>query len=243
MDPTEWQAFLERTRDKWREVPGTRQERVFSADLLALDDASLLAYWERGREDTTVPEVRGWFQDLYRDRLTGLEVADVGPGIGVDGFFFASRGARVTFVDIVDDNLRLLERIGRLKGLDVETVLADDIFDIRLPHEVDVLLFVGSLHNAPFEISRREAASLVRWLRPGGLVLMLAYPRERYEALGATSFEEFGRRCDGERTPWVEWYDDDKVRRLFGPEFTLNWSRNFGQDGIEFNWFELTRRR
>src|SRR5687767_6719645 len=125
MDPSEWQAFIARTRDKWREVPGTRQERVFSANLLALDDGSLLAYWERGREETTVPAVRGWFQDLYQDRLSGLDVADVGPGIGIDGFFFASHGARVTFVDIVGDNLRLLERIGRLKGLAVETVLAD----------------------------------------------------------------------------------------------------------------------
>ena len=49
--------------------------------------------------------------------------------------------------------------------------------------------------------------------------------------------------CDGERTPWVEWYDDDKVARLFGPDLSLNWSRNFGHDGIEFNWFELTRQR
>ena len=67
MDPSQWQAFIERTRDKWREVPGTRMDRVFTADLLALDDAALLAYWEGGREATTVPEVRGWFQDLYRD--------------------------------------------------------------------------------------------------------------------------------------------------------------------------------
>ena len=102
--------------------------------------------------------------------------------------------------------------MSRLKGLEVETCLADDVFDIRLPHEVDVLLFVGSLHNAPFEFSRLEAASLARWLRPGGLVLMLAYPRERYEALGATSFEEFGRLCDGERTPWIR-----VVRRRQGP--------------------------
>ena len=200
MDPSQWPAFIERTRDKWREVPGTRQERVFTADLLALDDASLLAYWERGRQETTVPDVRGWFQDLYRDRLAGLDVADVGPGIGIDGFFFASHGARVTFVDIVADNLQLLARLGRLTQLTVETCLAEDVFDIRLPHEVDVLLFVGSLHNAPFALSQREAASLTRWLRPGGLVLMLAYPRERYEALGATSFEEFGRLCDGDRT-------------------------------------------
>jgi len=230
MDPSQWQAFIERSREKWREVPGTRQDRVFSADLLGWDDAAL-------------PEVRGWFQALYRDRLAGLRVADVGPGLGVDGITFASHGARVTFVDIVADNIRLLQRLCRLKGVEADFYTATDVFDMHLPHEVDVLLFVGSLHNAPFEISRREAASLARWLVPGGLALMLAYPRERCEALGATSFEEFGRLCDGERTPWVEWYDDDKVRRLFGPDFELNWSRNFGDEGIEFNWFELSKHR
>src|SRR5688572_5931901 len=122
MDPSEWPAFIARTRDKWLGVAVTRQERIFSVDLLALDDASPLAYWERGRQETTVPELRGWFQDLYKDRLAGLDVADVGPGIGIDGFFFASHGTRITFVDIVEDNLRVLERVARLKRLNVETV-------------------------------------------------------------------------------------------------------------------------
>ncbi len=243
MEPSEWHAFIERSRDKWREVPGDRQERVFSRDLLSWDDEALLAYWERGRVETSIPDVRGWFQDLYRDRLSGLDVADVGPGLGMDGIFFASHGARVLFADIVADNIRLLERLCALKRVRAEFHTVDDVFDVRLPHEVDVLLFVGSLHHAPFAISQREAAAFARWLRPGGLALMLAYPKERYDAMGVRSFEEFGRLCDGERTPWAEWYDDDKVRALFGPDFTLNWSRNFGRDAMEFNWFELARRR
>jgi 2-polyprenyl-3-methyl-5-hydroxy-6-metoxy-1,4-benzoquinol methylase len=234
-------TFLARTRDKWRELPGTRYDRVFSADLLAWSDDDLRAFWLRGRRETVVPAVRGWFQDLYRDRLQGLAVADVGPGLGFDGIFFAKHGAHVVFVDIVRDNLRLLERLAGLNGVAAEYVLADDVCNIQLPHAVDALLCVGSMHNAPFELSRRELASLTRWLRPGGLALMLAYPRERYEALGCTSFEEFGRKCDGDRTPWCEWYDDEKIRRLFGPAFRLEWSRSFGEGGIEFNWFELTK--
>jgi SAM-dependent methyltransferase len=238
----DWQAaYLARTREKWRELPGTRQGRVFSSDLLTWPDDELLAYWERSRQETTGPEVRGWFQELYRDRLRGRRVADVGPGLGIDGFFFARHGAQVTFVDIVADNLRLLERLAALQGLTADYLLIEDPFDIRLPHDVDALLCVGSMHNAPFEMSRRELASLARGLRTGGQALLLAYPRERYEALGCTSFEEFGRKCDGDRTPWCEWYDDDKVRQLFGPAFRLEWSRNFGQDGVEFNWFELTK--
>src|SRR4051812_33671703 len=159
MEPSQWPAFIERSREKWREVPGDRQVRVFSRDLLSWDDAALLAYWERGRAQTSGADVRGWFQERYRDRLRGLDVADVGPGLGVDGIFFASHGARVLFADIADDNIRLLARLCALKQIEAEFHTIDDVFDVRLPHDVDVLLFVGSLHHAPFAISEREAAS------------------------------------------------------------------------------------
>jgi hypothetical protein len=95
--------------------------------------------------------------------------------------------------------------------------------------------------NAPFDFTQGQLKSMLTFLRPGGKALMLGYPKERYIQLGARSCEEFGKMTDGERTPWCEWYDDEKIRSLFGPDFSLNWSRNFGQDDIEFNWFDLTK--
>ncbi len=229
-------------KKKWREIPATRQERLMSAQMLELSDAELLEYWEECRRQTTTPQVRGWYHEVYADSFRGMQLADVGPGVGVDGIYFAQRGARVTFVDIVRDNLKLIERVCRLKGIEAEYYFVEDFFNYNFAHDFDVYTFIGSMHNAPFEFSRKQVAALMSHLRPGGRVVMLAYPKERYEACGARDFAEFGRLCDGERTPWCEWYDDEKIGKLFGEGFVLNSSRNFGTDDIEFNLFDLTKK-
>lgn len=237
--PEEFALML---REKWREIPATRQERLFSTELLDWSDRLLLGFWDECRRQTMTSEVRGWYHEKYKDMLAGKTMADVGPGMGIDGMFYASYGAKVTFVDIVEDNLKLLERICKLKGIEAEYYYIDDFFDFNFAHDFDVFSFIGSMHNAPFEFSKKEATAMMKFLKPGGKILMLAYPRERYIACGAKSFVEFGQKCDGERTPWCEWYDDEKMKQLFGPEFELDFSQNFGHQGIEFNFFEMTKK-
>jgi radical SAM superfamily enzyme YgiQ (UPF0313 family)/SAM-dependent methyltransferase len=234
-------SFENQLRNKWQEIPATRQDRAFSSDLLNWPDDKLLEYWEECRRQTTAPSVRGWFQDLYRDDFVGQSIADVGPGVGVDGIYFAQRGAHVTFVDIVEDNLKLLKRICTLKGITADYYFIDDFFSYNFEKKFDAFLFIGSMINAPFDFTQRQLQAMLQFLRPSGKVLMLGYPKERYVQLGARNCEEFGKLTDGERTPWCEWYDDDKIRALFGPEFKLNWSRNFGAENNEFNWFDLTK--
>jgi len=240
--PSNFFQFSKQVRQKWRELPTTRQGRIYSTDMLNWPDDRLLAHWEECRKQTCTPEVRRWYQNLYKDTFTDCDIADIGPGIGIDGIYFAQHGARVTFVDIVEDNLKLLERICRLKGINAEYYYIDDFFNYHFEHEFDVFMFIGSMHNAPFEFSQRQAEAMTPFLRVGGKIVMLAYPKERYLKLGARNFADFGKMTDGERTPWCEWYDDEKIKALFGPGFCLNWSRNFGKDGIEFNWFDLTKK-
>jgi len=241
MISNEQQRFDTQLREKWREIPATREGRMFSSDLLTIGDAALLEYWDRCRAETCTPEVRGWYQDLYTEKLAGAAVADVGPGIGLDGIWFAQHGARVTFVDIVEDNLKLLRRLCELKGVTASFYYVDDFFTYRFPMTFDCLLCIGSLINAPFDFTKRQVDALSPFLRLGGKVLMLGYPRERFEASGARDGAEFAATTDGPRTPWVEWYDDDKIRALFGPDYRLCWSRNFGYQPTDFNWFDLTK--
>src|SRR4029077_12683668 len=132
------------------------QDRQFSAEILARTDGELLEYWEECKRKTCTPEVRGWYQEVYKDRFKGLEVADVGPGVGLDGIFFAEHGAHITFVDIVEDNLKLLERICRLKGIAADFYFVDDFFNFRFKRKFHVFLAVGSLINAPFEFTQRQ---------------------------------------------------------------------------------------
>jgi tetratricopeptide (TPR) repeat protein len=237
----DYQGFSSRLREKWIEVPGTRQGRVFSSEMLQWPDDQLLSFWEDCKKETCVLEVRGWYQNVYKDMFRGCNIADVGPGVGLDGIFFAQHGANVTFVDIVEDNLKLLERICKLKGIEAKYYYIDDFFNFNFEDNFDAFLFVGSLINAPFDFTQRQVKAMTSFLKTGGKIAMLAYPEERYEQSGARDFAEFGKMTDGERTPWCEWYDDEKISALFGNDIMLEWSRDFGKDNAEFNWFDLTR--
>lgn len=233
--------LIERMRDKWREVPSTRQDRIFSIDAMRMNDTELLSWWEECRTETCGPEVRGWYQELYKDTFRGKTIADIGPGIGLDGIFFIENGANVTFVDIHRDNLLLLERICRLKGLEAEFYYIDDFEKYSFPHVFDAFLAIGSLINAPFEFTQKQIGALVPFLKPGGMVLWLGYPHERFVDSGAADGAEFAKTTDGERTPWVEWYDKTKISLLFGNDFTVSLEVNFGAGLAEFNVFQLDR--
>lgn len=241
MNKDKYQSFSGELRNKWRELPSTRQGRNFSSEMLKWSDEKLLDYWEQCKLETDVLSVRGWFQELYKEKLSGCTVADVGPGVGIDGIYFAEHGAKVTFVDIVEDNLKLIERVCNLKNIKADFYYVDDFFNYKFKNKFDVFTFIGSMHNAPFEFSKKQVAGLTQFLNDNGKVLMLAYPKERFIESGARDFEEFGKMTDGERTPWCEWYDDSKIEDLFGENFRLMWSRNFGKDNIEFNWFDITK--
>lgn len=241
LSPEFVQIFAGRLREKWREMPAGLESRALSSDLLGLSDWELLRRWEIHREETSTPEVRGWYQQKYKDALRGRRVLDFGCGFSVDGIFFAQAGAEVTFADIVEDNLVVLKRITAQKGVAADFYFVDDFFQFRFSNSFDVMLFLGSIHNAPFEFARREVGALLDFLRPGGMALMLAYPKERYVRSGTRNFEEFGRLTDGERTPWCEWYDEEKARALFGARMNLRWSTKFGRCGDDFVWFELER--
>lgn len=226
-------------RNKWKEIPSTRMGRIESKELLKMSDSELLSYWNVCKDELNVPEVRGWYQELYKESFTGKKIADVGPGIGLDGIFFAENGASVTFVDIVQSNLDVIERVCNLKGITASFYFVDDFFKYNFEHNFDVFMFIGSMHNTPFEFSKKQVSALMQYLNKDGKVMMLAYPKSRYEDSGAKDFKEFGKMTDGDRTPWCEWYDSKKIKQLFGKNFQLIFSKDFGKNNREFNWFEL----
>ena len=75
-------------------------------------------------------------------------------------------------------------------------------------------------------------------LKPGGRWMELVYPRERWLREGALPFEEWGRLTDGDRTPWVEWYDIEKVRRRLFPA-PLRTLLDFEFCSHNYRWFDL----
>jgi SAM-dependent methyltransferase len=242
----DFNSFLAILVEKWREVPGSTQERVYSASFLDRPDGEFHAAWQALYDNNCAGQgytVRGWYHDLYTPLAAqGGRWLDVGSGMGYDGVYFARCGARVTFLDIVADNLRIIERVCSQEGITgVDFKLMDSMESLSALGQFDNILAVGSLINAPYELMCAERSSLASHLATGGRWLELCYPKERWAREGALPFSQWGKRTDGERTPWVEWYDEPKLRATLAPHnFDTILATNFHDD--DFNWFDLVKR-
>jgi 2-polyprenyl-3-methyl-5-hydroxy-6-metoxy-1,4-benzoquinol methylase len=244
----DWSRPYDTLRRKWIEVPlDVNGERIKTSELLRLPDQELLKVWSTARDkDGQGPgfAVRGWYRTLYADFVRGKRLIDVGSGLGFDSITFAQYGANVTFVDLAQTNLLVLQRLCDLLGVRERTTFLymEDVSSLEaLPRDFDVVLAVGSLHNAPFEVMKPEVLEIVRHLKLGGRWLQLAYPKTRWIREGALPFDEWGERTDGAGTPWEEWYDVPKLLELLTPaKFDLVFYCEF--HNADFNWFDLILR-
>ncbi len=236
-------------RRKWSKVPlkPTIGSRRKTDELLAIPDEELLGLWCKSREVQTTETgfaTRGWYHLLYAAGFRGKKVLDIGCGLAFDGITFAQHGARVTFVDIVETNLEVVRRLCKIFGLhDVYFLYMRDVESLSpLEVDFDVVMCIGSLHNAPCEVIRPEAQELLRHLQIGGRWIQLAYPKTRWLREGRLPFDTWGVRTDGPGTPWVEWYDLPKLLRLLQPaRFDVVLHMEFGNSN--YNWFDLVHRQ
>ncbi|MBN1397651.1 MAG: class I SAM-dependent methyltransferase [Bacteroidetes bacterium] len=232
-------------RNKWFEVPAG-SGRSSSKEILSFDDDHLLNWWLNTRKEACEGDefsVRGWYHLLYKDVLRGKKVLDVGSGLGIDGITFAQNGAKMTFLDIVEENLAVIRRLCRLMDIkNAEFCYLNSIDTLAsLPSDFDVVWCQGSMINASFELMREESKILLEHLPTGGRWIELAYPKERWEREGNLPFSEWGKKTDGELTPWVEWYNLDKLlARLDSAKFDVVFHLNFHDN--DFNWFDLRRK-
>ena len=239
---TNWHDTVWLVREKWAEVPSGDQRRIFSEDLLGMTDRDLEAFWSDAvRQDTEGEGFgrRGWYHALYSPQLAGKKCLDVGCGLGISSLMFARAGARVTFVDIVEDNVRVVERLCRIFGLEASFLHIASLDDLgALPDDFDAILALGSLHHAPLSVVKQEVDVLLPHLRDGGRWLHLTYPRARWFREGSLPFSQWGKKTDGERTPWAEYHDLDKMHFLFSDvdarlRFGCEWHNQ------DFNWFDF----
>jgi 2-polyprenyl-3-methyl-5-hydroxy-6-metoxy-1,4-benzoquinol methylase len=237
----EWASPYEVLRRKWGTIP-CGQTRIESRDLLRLGDRELLEAWNRAYHGiSTGPYygISGWYHDLYRPQLFGRKVLDLGCGMAVSSIHFAEHGARVVFADIVEDNVRVVERLCALKGIAGEFLYIEDQQSLaQLPHDFDAVLAIGSLINAPTEVIREEVQALLPHLKTGCRWLHFAYPKTRWVREGMPRFSQWGEMTDGPGTPWMEYHEWETLVHLFAPTpielvFGCEWHDH------DFNWFDF----
>jgi len=232
-------------RRKWGEVPFSRLERRMSADLLSLSDEQIIEKWREGYLGSSIGaafSVRGWYQTLYLDAFRGKKILDVGCGLAPDTVLFAQHGAVVTFLDIIESNVRFVERVCQIERIpNCSFCYMEDLNSLEmLPYDFDVIYCCGSFINAPLEVSRMEAQAILKHLPVGGRWIELAYPKSRWEREGRSSEKEWGVRTDG-GAPWMEWHDLNKVDYMLAPAaFDVVLALEFHNS--DFNWFDLIRR-
>jgi 2-polyprenyl-3-methyl-5-hydroxy-6-metoxy-1,4-benzoquinol methylase len=238
--PSGWEDPLKVLRKKWSEIPAG-DRRQASRELLRRSDSEIVSEWERARKNDVEGagfSIRGWYHELYRSMMLGKRLLDVGCGMGLSTLPFAEMGAHVIFTDIIPENVELVRRLCRIKGISADFLVVYRFEDLdRLP-DVDVVTAIGSLMYAPLAITHAEVTLLKTHLRPGGRWLHLAYPRSRWEQEGKTSFAEWGEQTDGPGTPWMEYHDRSKMLWLFEPSeirilFECEWHDR------AYNWFDI----
>jgi len=209
-----------------------------TTDLELLDDVRLLETWKQASKEGA--EVREWYRILYAPILKEKVMLDVGSGFGIDSIGFAQSGARVTFLDIVESNLRVLRRVCGLLGLrNVDFCYLQDSRSLARLGAFDVVWCQGSMICAPFEVARGESQELLKHLRPGGRWIELAYPKVRWEREGRLPFDKWGSKTDAS-APWMEWYDLEKLKKRLEPA-KFRTVLEFEFHNRDFNWFDLVR--
>jgi len=234
--------FLE-NKNKWLTMPaGRRAQNV--EQLLELNDDQLysqyLSYTKFWIEE------RGWEYKRYSKLFKDKDVVEVGSGLGFDGMIYQNFAKSWTYVDISEKQIEFVKRINKVF---LKEKFSEDKFDYVLlkdpetqdmPKQFDALYSHGVLHHVPLDFAKKEFENFNRFLKNNADVVLLMYPKERWEDCGKPSFERFGDFTDF-GCPWAEYYDSEKIYDLVGKEFEIIEEIPWGAMNREFINFELKK--
>ena len=204
----------------WASPPVDDVGYISSATLLELSDeelCELVVAFERTRYEGWRNFNGNWRRVLKMDETTDKDVIDYGCGVGIEGLQYARAGNRVLPLDIVPDNVELALRVLMLFGMPATAAVP-----------VDIVHCSGCLHHIPNPVPTVQVFS--EMLKPGGELRLMLYsdwawikhigddPPENTSEHPA--FQGYVAAMDGVGD-YADWYDADKLERLFGEWFTL----------------------
>lgn len=146
--------------------------------------------------------------------LAPCDVVDLGCGAGNHAVWLASRGFRVTGVDISPKAIELAEALARRRGVECRFVAADLLGDVTPFHgSFDFAYDWEVLHHIFPEDRETFVRNVRRLLRPGGGYLSVCFS----EADAAFGGAEKIRRTSIGTTLYFS--SEDELCRLFEPQF------------------------
>ena len=201
--------FFDIQNSKWSTIPGSLTLRVKTSDLLKLNDQDLISEYEK-----LISGDLGSYRTFYRERYIlnsdAKSILDLGCGLGRDGLFLAELGFKVTFADVINENIDLVKRICKLKKLECKFYKLNSFEDYSKLGHHDLIMAMGSLHHNPKEITKKIITIMQKKsLIPNTKFLILSYPFNRWYNDLCKPFSEWGENTDG-WAPWTEYYNKKK---------------------------------
>jgi len=224
---------FENQRRAWSSPPVDDVGYIPSAHLMQHTDAELRAVIDRMRDTryTGWRNYRGLWRDVFGlDTTTGRRILDFGCGVGMEAAEFARAGNEVDVADISVDNLHLAARVVRLysERTPIEYEVSGQPPYLLPARDYDVFHCSGVLHHLPHARGIMELAW--RALVPGGEVRLMVYSDEGWRLYTGSeppedvtthpAFYTFVRAFDGVGD-YADWYDRNKIERLFGDLFAV----------------------
>jgi SAM-dependent methyltransferase len=242
---TKGREEFSRNVERWTTMPAG-QGRANVEDLMKLDGNRLLNTYFNYAEFWS--QERGWEHKKYSKLFSGLDVVEVGSGFGFDGLMFSKKANSHTYVDINPKQINFLKKIigtisENLKPIDnIKYEVLNDPLNQDFGRKFSALYSHGVLHHVPLDFAKSEFKNFDSHLEVGSPVILLMYPKTRWEDCGRPSFEVFGNYTDG-GCPWAEYYDEEKIMELVGENYELKETIPWGLNNREFINFELVKVR
>ena len=105
----------------------------------------------------------------------GMEILEVGTGLGTESVFLAVRGMKVSAVDLSTKALEYAQKLADFYGVDV-ALSQGDATDLKFPQgKFDVVSDQGVFHHLSDGERLEYANSVANVLKPGGMLLLRSF--------------------------------------------------------------------
>jgi SAM-dependent methyltransferase len=210
----------------WASPPVDEIGYIPSATLLALSDEELIelvVQFEEARYQGWRNWNGNWRRVLKLDETHDKKVLDWGCGVGIEALQYARSGNRISVTDIVPDNVRLALRVISVMGYAATLVKSYSPFE-----QHDVIHCAGVLHHVPNPVD--VMVEFHQHLYADGEVRLMLYSDWAWmkhvgddppsDTPAHPAFHDFVTAMDAVGD-YADWYDADKIERLFGAWFQL----------------------